>query len=268
MAESSLSLAFFDYLGETGEYLGYGRGDLGDNTDATWTDSQDKAVRKAVAAGQRQFYFPPPLEGERFSHEWAFLKPIASLSIPSGASELELPDDFGGFAEGPITLSNSGGTLVNSVSLTGEGIVREAQERNGSTTGIPQLVALVPIKGVGVQRGQRFKLTLWPDADAAYTIKFPYIVLPEALTGAKPYSYGGAQHVETVMASCLERAEFYRDNRRGVCFANWIERLTASVSIDRRMRPVIVGMNRDSSSMRGNDYWQTVTYYGNDPEDI
>ena len=269
MAESSLSLAYYDFLGDVGEYLGYGRGDLGSNTDSAWTSAQETAVTRAVAAGQRQFYTPPPLEGERFAHEWSFLKPTGSVTLPSGDSEVAMPDDFAGF-DGPVTITTSGTTVSGTLTLVGEQLVRQAQAENGSTTGQPQMVALVPVKGTTVKEGQRFKLLVWPAADAAYVLSFPYVLLPDAITGARPYAYGGAQHVETVLASCLERAEFYRDNQRGVCWANWMDRLAASVSIDRRNRPVNLGRNRDDSdsgmSSRGaSDYWQTVLYYGATP---
>lgn len=269
MSESSLSLAYYDFLGDVGAYLGYGRGDLGDNTDTAWDTTQNTNVTRAVAAGQRQFYTPPPLEGERFAHEWSFLKPTGSVALADGESSIDLPDDFGGF-DGPVTITASGTTVSGVLTLMGEALVRQAQAENASTTGQPQMVALVPVKGVSVNKGQRFQLLVWPAADDDYTLSFPYILLPEAVTGARPYAYGGAQHVETVLASCLERAEFYRDNQRGVCWANWMDRLAASVSIDRRNRPVCLGRNRDDSDNgltgRGaTDYWQTVTYYGATP---
>ncbi len=262
MAEPTLSLAFHDYLGEVGKYLGYGRGE--DNDDPAWTTNQEGDITRAVAAGQRQFYTPPPLEGAKDSHEWSFLKPIMQVTLASGDSELILPDDFGGF-DGPVTVTVSGSTTHTTLTFMGEGVVRQKHTESPDTTGLPQVVALVPVKGMEVNKGQRFKLSVWPTADAAYILKFRALINPDAMQGAKPYSYGGAQHVETVMASCLERAEFYKDNARGICYVNWMERLAASVSIDRRQRSVVVGMNRDmgvwdAGRGSGPDYWQTVTY--------
>lgn len=268
MAESTLTLTYFDFLGEVGSFLGYGRGDDGDNADPAWTASQEAAVTKSVAAGQRQFYFPPPLEGERHAHEWSFLKPVGSVTLADGDSSAQCPEDFGGF-DGPITITVSGSTTNRTLTLVGEGVVRRAQAENPDTTGMPQMVALRPLKGLGLSKGQRFELVVWPEADDSYVLQFAYTILPDAISGAKPYSYGGTQHVETVLASCLERAEFYRDNARGVCWLNWQERLAASVSIDRRMRPVVVGRNADrpgSWEWAGSDYWQTVTYDGVIPE--
>lgn len=271
MAESSLSLAFYDFLGDVGEYLGFGRGDQGENTDLPWDSRSTTAVTRAVAAGQRQFYFPPPLEGERFAHEWSFLKPTGSVQLASGDSEIDLPDDFGGF-NGPVTLTKTGSQGLPKITLAGESYVRERLANAPDTTGIPEMVALVPLKLQSVDRGQRFRLLVWPLADTDYTLSFPYVLLPSAISGAQPYCYGGMAHVETVLASCLERAEFYRDNTRGVNWANWMDRLSASVSIDRRMRPVGLGMNRDGGGMdcvaSRTNYWNTVTFYGVNPDDF
>ena len=265
MSEPTLSLTYFDYRAEVGVYLGYGRGDEGDNTDSPWTDSQTKAINTAVAAGQRQFYDPPILEGERTSHRWSFLKPVATLVLASGDQTIAMPADFGGF-EGPVTVTVSGGTVPGPISMVSEGVVRQEYAVNPDTTGQPLIVAMRPIKGVGVDSSSRWELYVWPQADGAYTLKFPYFILPDALSGAKPYSYGGQRHVETVLASCLERAEFYRDNARGVCYSNWMERLASSVSADRDMQPQSLGYNGDNSACSSprlyRDYWVTATYNG------
>jgi hypothetical protein len=262
VAEPSLSLAYFDYRAEVGAYLGYGRGDEGGNTDPAWTDSQTKTVNQVVAAGQRQFYYPPPLEGERHAHEWSFLRPWGTVAIASGDSEVTLPSDFGGIDGDTIVVTQTGTTTARTLTLAGVGVVRAAQE-GSDATGTPQMVALEPLKERPADASPRWKLVLWPESDDDYTLKFRYVLLPDAITGARPYSYGGQQHVETVLAACLERAEFYKDNARGVCWANWQDRLSASVSIDRRMRPVSLGMNTDpSSGPTSNDYWQTVTWNG------
>lgn len=267
MPESQLSLTYFDYLGETGVYLGYGRGDLGDNTDVTWTSSQEAVVTRLVSAGQRQFYFPPPLEGQGFAHEWTFLKPVGTVTLAEGQTEVNLPDDFGGF-DGPATVTTGDSTGYPALTLTGESRVRTRLAESPDTTGPPQMVALNARKGLQPDRSPGQSLSFWPVADADYTIGFRYTLLPEAITGAKPYSYGGMAHVETVLASCLERAEFYKDNARGVCWMNWQDRLSASISIDRRRRPVSLGPNADGSDAEGgmrSNYWTTVTYNGVTP---
>ena len=265
MPEPSLSLTYFDYRAEVGLYLGYGRGDEGDNTDVAWNDSQTKAVNSIVAAGQRQFYDPPILEGERSSHRWSFLKPIASIILRDGEQTVKMPADFGGF-EGPLTVTVSGGTVPGPINLVGEGVIRQQYAVNDDTTGQPQAAALQPLKGVDVDASNRWQLYVWPEADADYTLQFPYYILPDAISGAKPYSYGGQRHVETVLASCLERAEFLKDNARGICYANWIERLAASVSADRDMQPQYLGYNGDRSYGRNprplRDYWVSTTLDG------
>lgn len=266
MSEPSLSLTYFDYRAEVGSYLGYGRGNEGGNTDPAWTDSQTKAVNMAVAAGQRQFYNPPILEGERSAHRWTFLKPIASLALADGEQTIQMPADFGGF-EGPITVTVSGGTVAGPVNLVGEGVIRQQYAVNPDTTGMPQAAALKPVKNVGVNASNRFEMQVWPVSDDDYTLKFAYYLLPDALSGAKPYSYGGQTHVETVLASCLAAAEFYKDNAQSVCHVRWLDRLAASVSFDRDMQPQHMGYNGDGYNRIGNhhlfrNYWVAATLNG------
>jgi hypothetical protein len=265
MSEPTLSLTVFDYKAEVGSYLGYGRGNEGGNTDPAWTDSQTKAINMAVAAGQRQFYNPPILEGERSAHRWTFLKPIASLVLSEGEQTIEMPFDFGGF-EGPITVTVADGTVPGPVPLVGEGAIRQQYAVNPDTTGMPQAACLQPIKGVGVNQSSRQQLYVWPEADDDYTLKFAYYLLPDALSGAKPYSYGGQTHVETVLASCLAAAEFYKDNAMGVCHARYLDRLAASVSFDRDMQPQHMGYNGDGCNYSGShlfrNYWVKALHNG------
>src|SRR5438552_16657040 len=102
MAEPTLSLAIDDLRGEVGFFLGFGRG--APKGDATWTTQQLATIDSAVASGLRQFYFPPPVEGQASSYDWSFLKPIVTLAVASQTRTTPLPDDFGGL-EGRINLS-------------------------------------------------------------------------------------------------------------------------------------------------------------------
>lgn len=243
--ESSLSLKLSDLEAEVGLFLGYGRGE--DFDDTPWSDHQAAAIASCVRSGLRQFYFPPPLQGA--VHEWSFLKPTATLTLASGDTTVDLPDDFGGL-EGPLAVFAEDATRPWIVPVTG--LVRQVTG-DGTETGYPKYAEIEPLKGTGSQRSSRYRLAFWPTADEDYTIKLKYSILPEALTGDRPYAYGGAPHAETILESCLAIAEERLDDMQGVHKAKFAERLLASLHQDRKARPQALGYNADRSdgSARG-----------------
>lgn len=71
-----LTLTYASLRREIGRFLGYGR-----DPDA-WADGSDAAtdVEDILRSGVRRVITPPPLPGERYSHEWSFLRPVATLT--------------------------------------------------------------------------------------------------------------------------------------------------------------------------------------------
>jgi len=178
------------------------------------------------------------------------LKPLASLSLASGASLVALPDDFGG-VEGRVTVSTAGvGMAWWPLDTVGLGAIVERQATFPTTTGRPCLCAVEPIKGTTASAGQRWRLRLWPISDRAYTLQLEYYVSPDALTTALPNLYGGTAHAETVLESCLAIAEQRVDDTPGVHTAKFAERLLASIGMDRKLKPQKLGYNRDNSDLR------------------
>lgn len=173
--------------------------------------------------------------------------------------------------EGEVVATTSGNTV--GVALTHTNIERllKARAAQPDREGFPELVAVVPLKGT--QGGQRFRLEVFPEADADYTLRFAYEVVPDAISGARPYHYGGAQHTELFLASCIAAAELFKDDNRGPRWAYFMERLAASVSLDRRSRPQSYGQNLDRSmaafggGRRGDRWWDEsiVTVNGTTP---
>lgn len=266
MAESSLSLKFTDITGEVGLFLGYGRGS--DNGDSPWSSQQQAAIESIVRSGLRQFYFPPPLEDGGSSYDWSFLKPFTSLAIASGQSVVPMPEDFGGF-EGQISVTSGNSTRPWPINLFNEGQVVQAYAKTPTASGPPIMAALRPLKGTGDKRGQRYDLYVYPLTDQAYTLLFAYYLLAEALSGTRPYAYGGMSHVETILESCLAIAEQRLDDASTVHTAKFMERLAASISSDRRNKAQTLGYNRDRSDevhsqwdRRGRLGWNGITING------
>ncbi len=112
MAESTLSLTHDAIAAEIGHVLNYGR----DYT--AMTTAQKAEVDALIARGMRQFYYPPPIPGERNSHSWSFLHPIGTLTtsaayttgtiaIASGVVTLTSGTFPSWAASGEITVSGS-----------------------------------------------------------------------------------------------------------------------------------------------------------------
>lgn len=266
MAESTLSLAYNDFISKVGTFLGWGRGAIFGET--AYTTQQQALLDDCVASGIRQFYFPPPLHPGGATYSWSFLKPVATLDFPTGVQTIQLPEDFGGI-EGEITiLSTSSNTVPWPVRVFNEASVREEYAKCPDATGPPIMAALQSLKGVTKFSSSRMQMFLYPMADQAYQIQFQYYILPDYLTGNAPYVYGGAQHVETILESCLAIAEQRIDDMAGLHSGKFMERLSASVGMDGKNKAAVIGYNGDRSDSRSrlpwfrNIQWGGCTYNG------
>ena len=254
---------YSDLTGDVGHFLGYGRGE--DNGDVAWDDRQQANVDRCVKGGLRKFY--------HCGHDWSFLKPTATLTLASGSSLVTLPDDCGGI-EGRIAVSISGGSSVCvALSVGSVGQVYEQEARYPETTGQPQFCCVEATKGTTQQKGQNQRLHVWPEADQAYTLKFAYYVNPDYLSGSFPYAYGGPQHAETLLESCLAVAEKILDDKADVHAMEFKECLQSSIDIDRRLKPQTLGYNGDRSDdlhwngwRQGLRHDQTILIAGVDPD--
>ncbi len=245
MAEPTLSLTKADLEAEIGAFLGFGRGTL--YAENVWTDEQTRAIQAIRASGERQFYYNPALPdlGIPAGYDWSFLKPVSTASLAQNVPTVPLPDDYGGF-EGQITISQSGQAFVP-IDLVGIGMIYGKFASSPTSSGRPQMACAEPLKGTSGTQGQRFQLRVWPTPDTNYTLQFQYYVNPDALTTARPYMYGGAQHAETILESCLAIAEQRLNDKMMVHTEKFKERLLASINIDRRSKPQTLGYNHDRS---------------------
>lgn len=245
MAESTLSLGNLDFQQEIGFFLGFGRGTA--VGDPAWTTEQQLVITNMCRSGYRQFLNPPVLEGHSVAYDWSFSKPVATLALASAAQTIVLPDDFGGF-EGQVTVLTTGSTSQPwTIEWRNEDVLRRMYAGNPSVSGPPLYAAEQPIKGTSAAAGQRFQMFVYPAADQAYNLQVQYYVNPDALSSAYPYAYGGMQHTETLLASCLAAAELYLDDARGPRWQYFLERLAASIGADRRNKPLKLGPNLDRS---------------------
>lgn len=254
-----------------GLHLGYGRG--ADFSETAWSTRTASLLDQFVSSGLRQFYMPPSVDQSGVSYDWSFLHPVASLTLSSGERSVALPDDFGGI-EGPITLSSSA-SQVWEIGQYNEAMVRTKFAAFPDSTGPPEMVAISPQRGTSLTKGQQNNLAVFPEADQDYTFEFQYYITPDALTGSRPYAYGGAVHAETILASCKAAAELDLDDLvNGPQRMKFMERLAVSISLDRRMKPQKFGYNADRSDEKWNGRrkrWglnnTTITFNGATAED-
>lgn len=242
--ESTLTLRWTDLQAEAGRFLGWGPDAAG--WDAAKLDRIDNCVQSAL----RRFYFQAvSAPGEPF-HGWTFLKPVATVQLTRNQQTAALPDGFGGF-EGLATVALAGAAGGYwPIDQRHEEQLRALYAAAPTTTGRPLYYAEQQSAGgpstVGANRAE---LLVYPLPDNDYFLRVPYYVLPDYLTAARPYCYGGAAHAETMKAGVRAAAELLLDGVAGPEDANYRQAVAASVAYDRRHQPKTLGVNTDPSDL-------------------
>jgi len=172
----------------------------------------------------------------------------------------DLPEDFGGI-EGNMTYEPS--EHKEDILIVGEGKIRNL--RGGQTArSCPIYAAVRPKECAGTSVGQRFEIMFFPIPNDAYDLSYKKIILASALTGTIKYPYGGAMHAETLEASCIAMAELQEDEKKGPMYDYFIERLTASIQIDKTAYSAeFLGYNRDNSDAVHRDGGRNDRHRGN-----
>lgn len=238
MSESTLSIELLELRQQVGDYLGWGRS----GWDSTTTDKIDSCIQ----SGLRQFYVPPVIPGSPVHHVWSFLHPTTTLTTVADTADYDMPDDFGNI-EGDLTFDPE--TTTDPVRVVGEGRMRQLRQ-DLELTGYPKYAA-IRWKAATGESGQRQEILLWPTPDDEYTLYYRYAVLAGKLTTSLSYPLGGMLHAETVLASCLAAAEARYNGGRGQKWNEYVERLAASIAMDRKNAPDFFGYNKDASDSRG-----------------
>lgn len=245
--EQAVYGSFQYFLREVGGAMGHGYDPSG------WDHEKESIIESVVQRGVQMFYAPSPLPGEKFSHEWSFLKPIWSFSTVSDTYIYDLPDDFSSI-EGPMTYAPGSSVLFEPINIVSEHQLRIRQEM-GTTTGRPVIAAIRP-KALDPTLGTRYEILLWPTADQIYTIEATYRVSPLFLTLENNFPYGGHPHVETILASCLVAASNITGANIESTARILMERMQASISFDRKhSSPENLGYNRDRSDFAHTEYF-------------
>jgi hypothetical protein len=252
--ESTLSLSLNWYLAQTGNFLGWGYGSTAQTNqvvnDTAWTPYQLQEANLAVSSAIRNFYT---------AFDWSFLHPVATLELKPGNQSIFLPEDYGGMESKLVQLTTASSVRGFPVEIKQGWEVRSRFANQPGLTGPPMICAVEWEKGTTQLIGQRATLIFFPIADEDYLLQVQYYVIGEALTGDRPYVYGGALHSETILQGCLAVAEQRKNNAIGPQTQLYQEKLMNSKKIDGRNRPQHFGKATDGSDRGGGrmnpHYW-------------
>ena len=243
--------------------------DRGYSVDPTkWNANQTFVINQIVTSGVAQVYSPPPVNGEKVSPDWTFLKPITQISLPCGMQTIRMPDDFGS-VDGPIAVQTSTQTGTPWwIDWKNENFIYQMYQTNPQITGPPKFAAETVLRNINPPAGQARGLVFFPIPDQDYLLQVKYSIIPERLSGSQPYTYGGPRFRELFIASCLAYAEQKFDNNRGVMTARFNEMLMAAVSEDNKNRPQKLGYNGNSEGVAWRGFMHTnplAFYYNGQP---
>lgn len=257
MSESTLSLKYSDLLAEVGRFLGYG-GNQGD-----WSSDVREEIDRYVQSGVRQFYYPPAINGIETGYEWSFLNPTTTIITAIGDEAQDLPDDHGRVI-GNIHFDAS--ICATPIQMVSEHRMLAAAQQD-KTNGRPTLATVRSKAGTSATEGQRLEIVWWRIPDAVYALKYRYEAYNGKLSTNYPYPLGGMKHSETVVESCLAMAEHKANDERGIHWERFVQLLTASIALDRKLGARYYGemgspeliLESTDLSLRSNG---TVTYKG------
>lgn len=229
-----------------------------------------RIIQSNIKAGLHSFYYPEN------GHQWSFLHPIDSVTTVADTDEYTLPDDYGGI-EGRITYAEADGGY-GSIKLVNEEVIRRLRAHNGTTnvSGYPTMAAIQSVPGTSganfdnSSEGQRFKMLLWPTPNAAFTLSFQKVILPDLISPANPYPYGGQVHAHTIRSAMLAQGELMVDGQPGRHTEEFMRRLQSSIAKDGTLnQPEFLGYN-GNREMFADERWphqldyDLVTYDGSE----
>ena len=265
MAQSTLNITTAELQSYVARFCG-----MSSVTYASLSASEKAEVDQHVRSGLRRFYNPPPLDGERVGHQWSFLSPRGSITTVSGQSAYDLPDNFGGILEGVLTWPAEQATR-EPVRIVSDAVFRRAMQVD-TATGRTRMATILPKADDGDVATDgtpdiptAFEILLHPIPDEDdLVLTFRYMAIQDAVTsGIDPP--GGALHADTIVAACRYAAsELAEPKAQQFHKAIFMERLAASVSLDRRVTSVSsLGYNGDNSdATRFVKPYPTATVYG------
>ncbi len=247
MAES-LNMTMDDLKGEIGDKLGWGRGEPGG--EEAYTDDKARQLTRLLNVALRWVYDSATLDPKMPPHQWSWLTPSCNIVISSGDRTTPLPDDFGGFVESHLIVSQDTGSVNARVPLVGESYIDQLYSNMNENSGRPVYAADRIRRQKGDTKSLTGELYVYPIPDAAYTFRGKYNLMGRALTAERPYPYGGPQMASCFIAACRAAAEIHEDGLRPGEGEEWMifqRELASAIMKDGRRGPKTLGRNSDRS---------------------
>lgn len=265
MPETALTLTYDELQKQVADYMFGTRNLKRVNADDT------ERLQSVVFNGLRKFYYPQQL-GVQFTHDWSFLVTDFDFKTEASTPDYVMPFDFGGTV-GPMHHDGADNVRTSLTKVTVNKILFQRQTLL-SITNWPTMYAESPVNQGG-RASTRWKLMLWPTPSAVYRLHGRMRIQPLAPNGAQMYLYGGPEHSQTIIESCLAEAELKYENQPGAHAAAFQSCLLTSIALDHSMHgPELLGYNgdgddrRDSSLLRpdgrGFENFAAVTVGGTD----
>ena len=208
---------------------------------------------------QGNYSLPPPLgAATQASSSGAGTGATATLTFGSSA----LPASFGGVDGGArASLTNTNLLFLQWLPFSGIGKVIQANAELPNAVGITRIIAMEPLPVIPAGGMQQWQMRFFPQADQNYTLTFPYFMAQNYLLDPQqPYAYGGIEHHETILESCLAVAEARRNDADGLHNKEFQRLLALSIQIDRRREPTNFGQNYDRSD--NVNWWERWNGHG------
>jgi hypothetical protein len=170
-----------------------------------------------------------------------------TVAVSSGASytlgrpAYTLSDDFGGL-DGPLTYQPGVSAIYGPIEIVPDHQIRSRRQRS-DYTGRPRVASLRPIT-FDPTVGQRWEIHFDPIPDGAYVLTYRYKAIPNTLTTTNKYPLGGVDHNETILESCLAKAELRLDDNQSNHETSYQQCLADSIQLDRQQHsPDWLGQN-------------------------
>lgn len=221
MAEPTLSVDYAKLRTRIADFLGLGR------VVASWSADDSARIAECIEGGMNRFLNPPPIQGYPAAYTWSFLNISTTLNLIAGTEEYTLPDSFGRLTS-RFQFSDQKGTLR--MKFVPKTVYDETRDMLSSTQTRPIMFCIIP-QAVAAGVGQRFKAAFYPLPDAAYTLRYSYRALSDALA-ATGYLPGTAAHGETIALACLAWADLHRNGRIGEMESAFMQALAGSINND------------------------------------
>lgn len=234
---ANLTISYTEILDALGRAVGWGP------TYSAWSSNTTQVAdaAKFINSGLRRFYFHTQADGS--PHQWSFLTPVSTLTTANGTQAYKLPTDFVSIKTGFVM---AGGTeAVRLVKRTNAQILELI--RNEDKSGVPEYYS---VRSTG-DSGQvpAYEVVFYPKPDAAYELKYRYLLSPPQLDTNNVYHLGGAQHSETVLEAILASAEKLLNDNEDVHDKQFRELLVSSIAIDKEL----------SDDEDEDDVWEATT---------